>query len=120
MIQRCGDPGNKSYPRYGGRGIAVCERWREFENFLADMGRRPPGLSIERVDNDRGYEPGNCRWASRSEPAPNTRVSLKVQVGGRTLPLKTACEEVGLAYSMVWQRINRCGWSVERALGCAS
>lgn len=75
MIQRCENPKAANFAAYGGRGIAVCDRWKDFQNFLADMGERPaPELSIERKDNDRGYEPDNCKWATRSEQAHNTRV----------------------------------------------
>lgn len=73
MIRRCTNPRAADYDRYGGRGITVCQRWRDFSAFLDDMGVRPPGHTLDRVDNDRGYEPSNCRWATTSEQNLNRR-----------------------------------------------
>lgn len=73
MKQRCQNPKHERFKDWGGRGIAVCERWLKFENFLADMGERPEGMTIERMDNDKGYEPGNCKWATSAEQSANKR-----------------------------------------------
>lgn len=71
MIARCNNPNSEHWHRYGGRGITVCARWNKFENFLSDMGTRPPGLTLERKMNDQGYSPDNCLWATRKEQAQN-------------------------------------------------
>lgn len=76
MVSRCTKPQDKNYHHYGGRGISVCDWWLDFANFLADMGEAPPGRSLDRIDNDGNYEPGNCRWATSAEQHANRRLHL--------------------------------------------
>lgn len=83
MIQRCTNPSNDNYRYYGGRGINVCPRWRDFSMFLADMGERPFGRSLDRIENDGNYEPGNCRWATAKEQQRNQRRDPKT---GKIIP----------------------------------
>jgi hypothetical protein len=87
MKQRCSNPRNASFKNYGGRGISVCARWAEsFEAFIADMGPRPKGLTIDRLNNDGNYEPSNCRWATREQQIANSRKATGVRHGTKTSP----------------------------------
>jgi hypothetical protein len=114
MRQRCLNPKNQDFALYGGRGITICERWSSFENFLADMGEPPAGSCLERIDNDAGYSPKNCRWASQSEQARNRRGNHILTVRGVTGCLSALCEQFGVNQRMVWARLNL-GWPPELA-----
>jgi hypothetical protein len=83
MKQRCMNENDKQYPEYGGRGIVVCDEWQNFEQFLADMGERPDGYSIDRIDNDAGYNPENCRWTDHQTQCRNRRSSKRWFVMGK-------------------------------------
>lgn len=83
MFDRCFNPNKKAYSDYGGRGIGVCERWRKFENFFADMGPRPPGKTLDRRDVNGDYEPGNCRWATNAEQSRNRRTNVLWEAFGQ-------------------------------------
>ncbi len=115
MVQRCSNPRSADFHNYGGRGIAVCERWRSFDNFLADVGERPPGMSLDRIDNDGNYEPGNVRWATRSENDRNRRSSRWVDYRGERRLLIELCEAFGVRWDTAAYRI-RSGWTVEDAV----
>ena len=106
------------YANYGGRGITVCDRWlNSFENFLADMGECPEGLSIDRFpDNDGNYEPRNCRWATAKEQQRNRRNNSILTIGFRTQCISAWSEESGIASKTISQRILKLGWSPEDAV----
>lgn len=113
MRQRCHNPNNAAYPRYGGRGITICSRWENFETFLADMGERPNGKGIERRDNAKGYSPGNCYWATAKEQANNTRSNRLISYRGKTLTLSQWGDRLGmLPITLAW-RLKR--WPAEKA-----
>ncbi len=87
MVQRCSNKNSTYFTDYGGRGIKVCQRWLKFENFLADMGEQPEGMTIDRIDNDGNYTPTNCRWADRTTQNRNSRHTRFITIGKRTMCL---------------------------------
>lgn len=116
MLERCRNPKQKSYARYGGRGIKVCERWLKFENFYADMGPRPSKKhSINRKDNDGNYTPQNCEWTVKKQQARNTSTNRFLTYKGRTQCVAAWAEEFGLGTHTIRDRLNA-GWSVDRAI----
>ena len=119
MKERCTNEKHPGFDKWGGRGIRVCARWIDsFENFIADMGRRPSHLhSIDRYPDMNGnYEPGNCRWATWEEQQNNRRNSRLYTLDGLTLSIHQWSRETGIPAPTLWGRINRHGWTLERAL----
>jgi hypothetical protein len=115
MRRRCSDANSVGYENYGGRGIRVCERWSDFSAFLADMGECPPGMTIDRVDPNGNYDPGNCRWATKLTQARNTRANRVLEFNGQTKCLEEWAEQYGMNSRSLMSRL-RLGWSVEKAL----
>lgn len=117
MRTRCLNPRAQNYARYGGRGITICDRWRDsYTAFLADLGRRPSTAhSLHRLDNDLGYEPGNVRWALPAEQVANKSSLRLLNVDGVTQPLRAWAAAVGLPEGALQKRLDA-GWPLERAL----
>lgn len=114
MIQRCYNNKNKRYKDYGGRGITVCEEWKYFTNFLSDMGERPNGKSIDRIDVNGNYEPSNCRWATTKEQQNNLRNNRKVVYNGKTLTITELAEIFDIDRYVLYARLKRAGWNIEK------
>jgi hypothetical protein len=111
MRARCQNINHIEYQRYGGRGISVCDSWNSFENFLSDMGKRPEGCSIERIDNDGNYEPGNCCWATDKEQARNRRNSRLLTIEGKTRTvIEWSEQECAAKATNIYRRLDL-GWS---------
>jgi len=114
MIARCHNEDIHNYEDYGGRGIKVCYRWNgdltDYENFCQDMGDRPEGCTLDRIDPDGNYEPSNCRWATATEQANNKRNTVYVEFEGQTKPLGVWAEQFGMCRRKLYKRIVVRGW----------
>lgn len=115
MMRRCYDPKDCRYHAYGARGIMVCERWHKHANFKADMGVRPDGLTLDRIDVNGNYEPSNCRWATLKEQGRNRRGNRFIEFGGLRLCQADWARKMGVSDGLVHGRLRR-GWSIERTL----
>jgi hypothetical protein len=116
MKDRCTNPNSKAFSRYGGRGITFCKRWEDFELFYFDMGPCPSGKSLERIDNNAGYGPENCRWATRREQQNNRRINVRVTLRGCTKTVAEWARETGLPPHTIYKRL-KAGWKEADALG---
>lgn len=119
MISRCCNPNYEDYARYGGIGITVCERWRSFANFYEDMGPRPRGATIERLDNDKGYYPENCAWDSRSAQARNRSSNVWVYVGSKRMLITDAAMLIGVNRQRLLIYRNKYGDTPQQAINRA-
>lgn len=116
MIARCTQPTAAGFDRYRDLGVTLCDRWRVFDNFLADMGERPRGHTIERVNNALGYMPGNCRWATKREQGNNRRTNVRIVYDGREFTLAELARHVGINYDLLRSRLKRPNWTVKEAV----
>lgn len=115
MKNRCNNPKDINYGNYGGRGIRVCDRWASYENFRNDMGQKPNGYHLDRIDNDGNYEPVNCRWVTHSQNARNMRKSIMITWNGETKQLTDWSDHFGWPHNILSLRYHR-GWSVEKMM----
>lgn len=118
MIRRCHDPRRKDFSKYGGRGIKVCDEWREsydvFEQWSLSHGYRD-GMTLDRICNNRGYSPGNCRWISKRQQSYNRKSNRYITIDGRTQTLEQWAAEMGMGPDVIKHREDR-GWSIEEAI----
>jgi hypothetical protein len=106
MIQRCSNKNNQATRNYLGRGITVCEKWKTFEGFFEDMGPRPEGMSLDRIDNNKGYYKENCRWATRIQQCNNRRSSRTIHAFGRSQTMAEWAREMGISTGTIWNRLK--------------
>ncbi len=116
MIDRCEKATDPKYPRYGGRGIRVCERWHDFDKFREDVGEPPPGMSLDRIDVDGHYEAGNCRWADQKTQQNNRSNNRFITYRGQRKPIAEWAAQIGIRTKILRQRLDRDGMTVEQAL----
>lgn len=115
MIQRCNNTNHQHYKNYGGRGIAVCKRWKKFDNFLEDMGEVSAGLQIDRTDNNGNYCKSNCRWVTQKQNSRNRRSNRLIKHNGKTQCLTVWAEEFNISVCLLFDRLRN-GWSMEKSL----
>jgi hypothetical protein len=115
MKTRCLNPNSPSYKNYGDRNITICDKWMSFEGFFEDMGERPYGYSLDRIDNNKGYSKDNCRWATTAEQNRNTRQNKFLTKNGKTMCMRDWANETGIPYPTIQDRVRR-GWSDDRVL----
>lgn len=115
MIARCRNPNHPNFHQYGANGRTVCRRWFKFENFAQDMGEQPPGKSIDRIDNNKGYFPKNCRWATRKQQQNNRKTNHRIQVDREVKTLTEWSEISGLSRYLIATRMLR-GWDARKAI----
>lgn len=116
MKARCLNPDRKQYEDYGGRGIKVCDKWLTFEGFYEDMGEKPLGLTLERVNNDSNYYKENCIWTSRKIQQNNRRNNRKITFENITLTVSQWADKIGISPKILYGRLNKLKWSVEKTL----
>lgn len=115
MRNRCNNPNNTNYYKYGEKGITVCKRWEKFENFLEDMGKKPKGATLDRKDPKKGYSPENCRWLEAGDAGARSN-DVYVNVNGKKKRLKDVATEKGVLENTLYKRIKVHGMSVKKAL----
>lgn len=116
MVQRCCNPKHDAYKNYGGRGIKICKRWLKFENFLADMGLRPPGSQLDRKNNNRGYTPKNVVWTTVKLNSRNRRSNTFLVIKGEKKTISEWAEISGIGKATIRNRVFNLGWSHEEAV----
>ena len=115
MHSRCYNEADRDFYNYGGRGIQVCARWFDVSNFIADMGEKPTGYCVDRINGNRHYMPSNCRWASRKEQSNNTRTNHRLEIEGVSKTISEWSRISGISKSAIWHRLDS-GWLPKSAV----